>query len=109
MTRKLPIFDPSLPREVRDLADLGKLVRSERARSKLRIDDAAALSFVSSDLLSRLENGKPVTTDKLLKVCDALGLRMLLLPAHEAVLLSDGPALQNSAPPQGGTSDANHG
>jgi len=65
----------------------------------LRIDDAAALSFVSSDLLSRLENGRPVTSDKLLQVCEALGLRLLLMPAHEAVLLpvDRGPADSNGS------------
>lgn len=106
MARKLPICDPSLPREVRELAALGKLVRSQRAESGLRIDDAAALSFVSSDLLSRLENGKPVTTDKLLQVCDALGLRMLIMPAHEAVLLSADTAPLDPAPTSGGKTGA---
>ncbi len=53
----------------------------------MRIDDAAALCFVSSDLLSRLENGRPITMDKLLKVLDGLGLRMLVVPAGDAVLL----------------------
>ncbi|MDQ0608027.1 transcriptional regulator with XRE-family HTH domain [Variovorax sp. W1I1] len=46
----------------------------------MRIDDAASLSGVSSDLLSRLENGKPVTADKLMLVLDSLGLRMLVVP-----------------------------
>jgi hypothetical protein len=53
----------------------------------LRIDDAAALCFVSSNLMSRLENGRPVTVDKLLKVPDGLGLRMLVVPTGDAVLL----------------------
>lgn len=53
----------------------------------MRIDDAAALCFVSSDLLSRLENGRPITMGKLLKVLDGLGLRMLVMPACDAVLL----------------------
>jgi hypothetical protein len=56
---------------------------SNQALGQLRIDDAAALSFVSSDLLSRLENGKPVTLDKLLLVLDGLGLRMLVLPTQD--------------------------
>lgn len=62
-------------------------MRNQRAQGRLRIDDAAALCFVSSDLLSRLENGRPITMDKLLKVLDGLGLRMLVLPACESVLL----------------------
>ena len=62
-------------------------MRNQRAQGRLRIDDAAALCFVSSDLLSRLENGRPITMDKLLKVLDGLGLRMLVLPACDSVLL----------------------
>ena len=62
-------------------------MRNQRAQARLRIDDAAALSFVSSDLMSRLENARPITTDKLLKVLDGLGLRMLVVPACDAVLL----------------------
>jgi transcriptional regulator with XRE-family HTH domain len=87
MSRKLPSINPFPPQEIRKLEDLGLIVRNQRAQAKLRIDDAAALSFVSSDLLSRLENGKPVTMDKLLNVLDGLGLRMLVVPARDAVLL----------------------
>jgi len=83
MTRKLPVPDESAPPVVRSLADLGRLVRNQRAHARLRIDDAASLSLVSSDLLSRLENGKPVTLDKLMLVLDGLGLRMLVVPAEE--------------------------
>jgi transcriptional regulator with XRE-family HTH domain len=46
----------------------------------LRIDDAAALCGVSVDLLSRLENGHSgVSSERLLKVLDGLGLAMLIL------------------------------
>lgn len=87
MSRKLPSVSPSTPLEIRKLEDLGQVVRNQRAQAKLRIDDAAALSFVSSDLLSRLENGRPITVDNLLKVLDAMGLRMLVVPTGDAVLL----------------------
>lgn len=87
MSRKLPPINPSTPQEIRKLEDLGQIVRNQRALGRLRIDDAAALCFVSSDLLSRLENGRPITMDKLLKVLDGLGLRMLVLPACDAVQL----------------------
>jgi transcriptional regulator with XRE-family HTH domain len=83
MARKLPVHDTSATPLVRSLGDLGKLVRNQRALGQLRIDDAAALSFVSSDLLSRLENGKPVTLDKLLRVLDGLGLRMVVVPTKD--------------------------
>ncbi len=83
MARKLPRFTSNSEPLVRTLTDLGRLVRNQRAASSLRIDDAAALCGVSSDLFSRLENGKPVTLDKLLKVLDGLGLRMLVVPGAQ--------------------------
>ena len=87
MPRILPSIDPLTPQEIRKLEDLGQVVRNQRAQAKLRIDDAAALCFVSSNLLSRLENGRPINVDKLLKVLDGLGLRMLVVPTCDAVLL----------------------
>ena len=65
---------------VRKPEDLGRLVRAQRRASGLRIDDAAALCGVSVDLLSRLENGHSgVSSERLLKVLDGLGLAMLIL------------------------------
>lgn len=62
------------------LAALGRLIAAQRVAAGLRIDDAASLSGVSVDLLSRLENGRSgVSTDRLLKVLDALGLAMLVV------------------------------
>jgi transcriptional regulator with XRE-family HTH domain len=62
------------------LSQLGLIIRRRRKESGLRIDDAAALSGVSVDLLSRLENGKSgVATDRLLKVLDALGLQLAVI------------------------------
>ncbi|MGJ7609247.1 helix-turn-helix domain-containing protein [Variovorax sp. LT1R20] len=91
MARTLPEFHKNLSPAAASLEQLGKLVRNRRAQSRMRIDDAASLSGVSSDLLSRLENGKPVTADKLMLVLESLGLRMLIvaktdIPALEAVL-----------------------
>jgi len=61
--------------------DLGRLVRTRRGDQSLRIDDAASLSGVSADLLSRLENGKgSVRLDKLLTVLDGLGLALVVGP-----------------------------
>ena len=66
-------------RIVESTADVGKLVRQKRRQQKLRIDDAAALTQVSVDLFSRLENGKGgVRLDKLLLVLDAMGLCMIV-------------------------------
>lgn len=98
MARKLPLLLDAVPPGVRSLDDLGRLVRNQRAHGRLRIDDAAALSGVSSDLLSRLENGRPVTLDKLMRVLDGLGLRMFVMPAQEAVRLEAALAAASRAP-----------
>ncbi|MDF9429224.1 helix-turn-helix domain-containing protein [Cupriavidus gilardii] len=71
------------------MESLGALVRSQRARGQLRIDDAADLLGVSKDLLSRLENGKSVGLDSLMKVLDGLGLKMLVLPKGDASLVEE--------------------
>ncbi len=67
------------------LKALGGTVRNKRRASALRIDDAAALCGVSVDLLSRLENGKSgISTDRLLRVLDGLGLAMLVIDKEKA-------------------------
>jgi transcriptional regulator with XRE-family HTH domain len=69
------------PRRISSASDLGPVVRARRREQSLRIDDAAALSGVSVDLLSRLENGKgSVRLDKLLTVLDGLGLALVVGP-----------------------------
>ena len=92
MARRLPTIDPDTSWNVRDIDGLGKLVRNQRACNQLRIDDAAALCGVSADVLSRLENGKPVTLNKLMQILLGLGLHMVVLPARQAVALA--PALK---------------
>jgi transcriptional regulator with XRE-family HTH domain len=72
---------------VQTLSDVGEIVRAQRHAENLRIDDAAALCGVSVDLLSRLENGKRVTADRLLKVLDSLGLSVLVVPKGQASFL----------------------
>ena len=97
MARTLPEFQQNLSPTAATLEQLGKLVRNRRAQSRMRIDDAASLSGVSSDLLSRLENGKPVTADKLMLVLESLGLRILIVPKTDIAAIegSDGPAGRN--------------
>jgi transcriptional regulator with XRE-family HTH domain len=74
---------------VHSLADLGQLIRTQRRSSGLRIDDAAALCGVSVDLLSRLENGHSgVSSERLLKVLDGLGLVMAILNKTQAAAAS---------------------
>ncbi len=78
---------------IRSGADLGPAVRARRRAQSLRIDDAAALSGVSVDLLSRLENGKgSVRVDKLLTVLDGLGLALMIAPKGH-------PAVESARPP----------
>jgi transcriptional regulator with XRE-family HTH domain len=49
----------------------------------MRIDDAAALCGVSVGLLSRLENGHSgVSSERLLKVLQGLGLELLVVPSE---------------------------
>lgn len=74
---------PSVPVSTLPIADtkaLGALVRSVRLAQGFRIDDMAAFCGVSQDLMSRLENGRPVTSEKLLQVLHRMGLAMLVLP-----------------------------
>ncbi|WP_370628264.1 helix-turn-helix domain-containing protein [Bordetella sp. BOR01] len=59
---------------------MGALVRAARLAQGFRIDDMAAFCGVSQDLMSRLENGRPVTSEKLLQVLHRMGLAMLVLP-----------------------------
>lgn len=70
----------SSPVALTSLQQLGVAVRAKRKSTALRIDDAAAFAGVSVDLLSRLENGHSgVSTARLLKVLDALGLALVLV------------------------------
>ena len=82
------LIQPALLR-VTDANSLGPAIRSRRRAQSLRIDDAASLSGVSVDLLSRLENGKgSVRLDKLLAVLDSLGLALVLGPKDHPTMQS---------------------
>lgn len=87
-----PIPELALLR-IAQASDLGPAVRTRRRAQSLRIDDAASLTGVSVDLLSRLENGKgSVRLDKLLTVLDGLGLALVVGP-------KDHPWMQSVAGP----------
>ena len=74
---------------IQSLEDLGQRIREQRKASGLRIDDAASLCNVSVDLLSRLENGRSgVSSERLLRVLDGLGLAMLVLDKTKATRLA---------------------
>lgn len=53
----------------------------------MRIDDAAAFCGVSADVLSRLENGKSITTERLFKILDGFGLQVLVVSKEQALQL----------------------
>lgn len=84
MARTLSKPDSSPSPWAQDLAALGRLVRNWRLAQCMRIDDAAALIGVSSNVMSRLENGHPVGSDRLFKVLDGLGLNMLVVPKSDS-------------------------
>ena len=86
-----------VPLRIASTSDLGPAVRARRRQQSLRIDDAASLSGVSVDLLSRLENGKgSVRLDKLLTVLDGLGLTLVVGP-------KDHPWMQSVSRPNAGS------
>src|SRR6218665_551676 len=88
MTSNLNV-PPELLR-ITDANALGPAIRARRREQSLRIDDAASLSGVSVDLLSRLENGKgSVRLDKLLAVLDSLGLALVLGPKDHPTIQSE--------------------
>jgi transcriptional regulator with XRE-family HTH domain len=84
MARTLPKATRGLSPVAADLAALGQLVRNQRARAELRIDDAADLCGVTHDVLSKVENGRSVGVEKLYKVLNGLGLRLLVVTRNEA-------------------------
>ena len=70
------VSSQSLGTAVGSLAELGAAVRRSRKAQQLRIDDAAGLCGVSTDVLSRLENGIPITTNRLLLILKGLGMQL---------------------------------
>jgi transcriptional regulator with XRE-family HTH domain len=73
--------------KVNNLTTLGSIVRHRRLESALRIDDAAHACGVAPSVLSRLENGGSVGSDRLLRILAGLGLTMVIAPTGETVLL----------------------
>ncbi|MGF7000807.1 HAD domain-containing protein [Paraburkholderia sp. GAS32] len=67
-----------------DLHKLGQLVRDARVRCELNIRDAADEIGVSPRVLSRIETGESVGTERLFKVLKDFGLVMLVMPNGDA-------------------------
>ena len=83
MARTLPRPQAVSPLAL-DMAALGRIVRNQRAHSALRIDDASDIVGVTHTVLSKIENGQSVGLDKLFKVLDGLGLKLLVVTPTEA-------------------------
>ena len=85
--RQAVLLDVPAVQVVSSATVIGNQVRAHRHKQSLRIDDAAALSGVSVDLMSRLENGaSSIRLDKLMSVLDGLGLMLLVAPKGHAYL-----------------------
>ncbi len=70
---------------IRTVADLGKAIREQRKSDGLTLAETAGLTNVGVRFLSELENGKPtVRLDKVLRVVNALGLRLHLTPPSDS-------------------------
>ncbi|WP_348698104.1 helix-turn-helix transcriptional regulator [Duganella fentianensis] len=97
MARRLPPPGPRPSPQIHSLADFGSLVRNRRLELSLRIDDAAHACGVAASVLSRLENGGAVGTDRLLLVLAGLGLTLLVPTKDEALNLTRKGLLSSSA------------
>ncbi|HEX5363712.1 MAG TPA: helix-turn-helix transcriptional regulator [Gallionella sp.] len=71
--------------EFGDARQFGEIIRKQRKKIGLRIDDAALLCGVSVALLSGLENGsRPVGLPKALHVARQLGVSLFAEPKQTA-------------------------
>lgn len=68
-----------------DLLTLGKLVRGRRIACELTLLDTADCLNVSVDVVSHIEDGRPVDTGSLFKVLRGLGLELLVVSASDAI------------------------
>ena len=81
------LLEQELP--VHSLEQLGQFVRAVRKAQNLAIDDAAGLIGVSQDSFSRLERGiGGVGSDRLLTICDGLGIELVVRKKRAAWLQS---------------------
>lgn len=70
---------------VRSPAELGSLVRNERKRQKLTLDEVYSASGLTTRFLSEFERGKPnASLGRVMDALQALGLEMIVLPRGEA-------------------------
>lgn len=69
-----PTFSTGQRALKQELKALGQFIRSERIRRRLRTVDVATAAGVSTVVLTRVEGGKSIRTDSLLKILHSLGL-----------------------------------
>jgi transcriptional regulator with XRE-family HTH domain len=84
MARNLPRPTSNTDPLASNLAAVGAIVRNWRAENGMPINDAADLLGVSKDVISRLENGRPIGLDKLFLILDGFGLNMLIVSKRNA-------------------------
>lgn len=70
---------------VRSPKALGSVVRQERKRQGLTLDEVYSVSGLTTRFLSEFERGKPnASIGRVMDALQALGLEMLVLPRGEA-------------------------
>ncbi|WP_116318631.1 helix-turn-helix domain-containing protein [Cupriavidus sp. TA19] len=84
MPRPLPDPTPPARATIRSISQLGDRIRSTRANQGMPIDQAAKNCAVSVGMLSKLENGKGVNFEHVLRVLEGLDLTLLVVPKSHA-------------------------
>ena len=80
-------FQPPYGR-VRSPQAIGQLVRQERKRQGLTLDEVYSASGLTTRFLSEFERGKPnASLGRVMDALQALGLELLVLPRGEAARL----------------------
>lgn len=78
---------PSAESTIKTAAELGALVRGQRARLALRQLDVAGLGNTGNRFIVELENGKPtVQLQKVLDLLDLLGLEVVVRPKSQQAI-----------------------
>ena len=88
LSKKVPSgHSPSAESPIKTAAELGALVRSQRARLALRQLDVAGLGNTGNRFIVELENGKPtVQLQKVLDLLDLLGLEVVVRPKSQQAI-----------------------
>lgn len=87
-SKKIPFgHSPLNERPIKTAAELGEMVRSQRAHLALRQVDVAGLGNTGNRFVVELENGKPtVQLQKVLDLLDLLGLEVVVRPKSQQAI-----------------------